>query len=357
MNYLKHVWYCAALTDELTTTPLARIVCDTPMVLFRTESGRCVALEDRCSHRQAPLSMGRVFGETIECGYHGFTFDCAGQCVHIPHQERVPAAAQIRHYPTAERHGLVWLWVGDAASPDYDRLPMLPGVGEEGHRTVYLRFHAKANFQLMADNLMDNSHADFLHRDSIGSYAGRRGQEDTPRVEMESRIEGEQVYFKRVIRNTMVGRVVAKWAGTDAPLDRINISRWEPPNTVHIRLELKNNEADAVLLSAHIMTPETADTTHYFLTWTRNFNLDNESYPTDDQVRVEQSSLILNEDIPIIEAQQRTIEAFGKPDVPAAQDRFVVSVHRVLQEIYSAHEIEPPASLLRGSPRRAIAAE
>ncbi|MGD9715055.1 MAG: Rieske 2Fe-2S domain-containing protein, partial [Thermomicrobiales bacterium] len=182
MTYLKHVWYCAALSSELTSTPIARTICDTAMVLFRTEAGNTVALEDRCCHRQAPLSMGRVFGETIECGYHGFTFDAIGTCVHIPHQDRIPAAACIRHFPTAERNGLVWLWIGDPAAPDHGKIPTLPGVGEEGHRTVYMSFYANANFQLMADNLMDNSLTDFLHRDSIGSHTGRRGQENMPRI-------------------------------------------------------------------------------------------------------------------------------------------------------------------------------
>ena len=67
LHVLEDVWYVAALAEELTATPIARTICGFPMVLYRGESGRPVALEDRCPHRQAPLSMGNVRGDQIQC--------------------------------------------------------------------------------------------------------------------------------------------------------------------------------------------------------------------------------------------------------------------------------------------------
>ena len=103
MEFLDDVWYCAALSDEVTSKPMRRVICERPLVFFRTESGKIGVLEDRCSHRQAPLSRGEVIGESIQCAYHGFTFSCSGRCTRIPHQDIQPAAANVYAYPFEER--------------------------------------------------------------------------------------------------------------------------------------------------------------------------------------------------------------------------------------------------------------
>jgi len=69
--FIRNAWYIAAWADELKEKPLARRICDDPIVLFRDQSGRPAALVDRCCHRSAPLSLGEVVAEGIQCGYHG----------------------------------------------------------------------------------------------------------------------------------------------------------------------------------------------------------------------------------------------------------------------------------------------
>jgi phenylpropionate dioxygenase-like ring-hydroxylating dioxygenase large terminal subunit len=76
------------------------------------------ALEDACPHRKLPLSMGRVKGDTIECGYHGLTVDCSGACAQVPGAEKIPHVARVQSYPTAERYGLLCIWMGDAEKAD-----------------------------------------------------------------------------------------------------------------------------------------------------------------------------------------------------------------------------------------------
>ena len=169
MKYLDNVWYCSALSTEVADKPLARTVCEKPVVIYRGESGKVAALEDRCAHRQAPLSLGRRLGDDIECAYHGFTFNSLGACVHIPHQTTVPRAAKVQSYAVAERWGYIWLWFGASEKADFGRVPHLPWIEDSKFRTVYFHFDVKANFQLMADNLMDVSHTEFLHRATIGS--------------------------------------------------------------------------------------------------------------------------------------------------------------------------------------------
>jgi vanillate monooxygenase len=352
MNYLDNVWYCSALSSEATTTPLARIICELPIVIYRTESGKVAALEDRCAHRQVPLSRGRVIRDDIECAYHGFTFNCRGACVHIPHQDVIPKAARVRSYPAVERWGYVWLWLGREDEADPACVPDLPWTEDAAFRTVYFRFEAKANFQLMADNLMDVSHTEFLHRTSIGSLTGRKGQKQ--KVELECRVEGDRVHFLRTVHNTALGPVAAKWTGSDKPVKRTNTLMWEAPNTVHSILQLENEEANAKVHLEHIMTPGAVNETHYFMNWTRNFGVSNVGYPTDEDVKREQTAVVGGEDIPMVEAQQKNIAVFGEVrDVASSQDSFITSVHRTLASLYKRADKPIPTEIDRMAFRKA----
>jgi len=83
-KFLKNYWYVASSSKELGDQPVGRIFLDKPIVLFRGKSGKIGALDDRCAHRLTPLTLGRINGDLIECGYHGWTYDCTGKCVHLP---------------------------------------------------------------------------------------------------------------------------------------------------------------------------------------------------------------------------------------------------------------------------------
>jgi phenylpropionate dioxygenase-like ring-hydroxylating dioxygenase large terminal subunit len=102
---LRNAWYIAAWADEIgNEQPLARRICNEPIILFRDRAGRLGALADRCCHRAAPLSMGTVVEEGIQCGYHGLVIDTSGRCVRIPGQVQIPADARVRNYPVVEKH-------------------------------------------------------------------------------------------------------------------------------------------------------------------------------------------------------------------------------------------------------------
>ena len=120
--YLRNTWYVAAWDSEIDRTPRQIKVLGEKIVVFRTEAGDPVALIDACPHRKLPLSRGRIKGDHIECGYHGLTFDCSGSCVRVPGQEHIPAATNIHSYPVESRYGLVWIWMGDPALADTDKI-------------------------------------------------------------------------------------------------------------------------------------------------------------------------------------------------------------------------------------------
>jgi vanillate O-demethylase monooxygenase subunit len=346
--YLNNVWYCVALSEEISRQPFKRTICDEPVVLYRTEAGGVAALEDRCGHRQAPLSKGRLVGDNIQCMYHGYTYGASGACQHVPFQTFAPRSADIRAYPVAERWGYIWLWRGDAASADQNLIPSLPWVEAPDQRSVFMYFHAKANFQLVTDNLLDETHADFLHNASIGTDAGLVDSKEA-KVSVKCHTEGDKVFYERKVENTLLGPVISKWFATELPATRTSTEMWEAPNTIHNVQRFHNEETDRTVHMEHLMTPETETSCHYFMNWTRNFGLDNNTYPTDADIKDAHLAIIYQDDIPMIEAQSNNLISFPNArDVASKEDVFIVSVHRALMQAHQRVGNVIPAELQRG---------
>lgn len=165
MAYIKNAWYVACWDNEVKAGEMFhRRLLGELVVFYRKQDGSVVALQDRCPHRFVPLHMGRLVNDSIECGYHGLRFDCTGKCVLNPHGDgKIPAAAKVRQYPTLERYGMVWIWMGDA-QPNADKLPdygVLESTGDFSTTRGYI--HIESNYELMAENLLDLSHITYLH--------------------------------------------------------------------------------------------------------------------------------------------------------------------------------------------------
>jgi vanillate O-demethylase monooxygenase subunit len=327
-------WYCVARASEVSTQPMEQVICDRPIVLFRTaETGKLVALENRCPHRQAPLSMGKVIGDDIMCIYHGWIMDATGQCVYIPGQDNVASSVRVGSYPVVVKWGMIWLWIGDADKVDEGLIPKMDWTEDDEQSSVFIRFYVKADYQLMADNLLDLSHSDFLHASSFGSQAGQRAETDHIKAELETWADEDAVNSVRTLRNVILSPMAAAWASTDQPVTRTHRTRWTPPNNINIELIIENDENKVTIHHDHIMTPETGQSCHYFMIWTRDFAV-HSGYPSDEDVRREQTSVIGAEDIPIVEAQQRNRIRFNDPaDIPGVGDKFLGAVHRRIAEL------------------------
>jgi phenylpropionate dioxygenase-like ring-hydroxylating dioxygenase large terminal subunit len=168
-NAPRNHWYVAAWTHEVCRTLLGRTLCGEPVLLYRTESGRAIAIGDRCAHRRFPLSLGKLVEDNVECGYHGFTYDCSGVCVAVPGQGRVPRTAQVHSYPVVERDSVVWVWIGAKDKADPESVPSCPWLSEEGWEWVGEAVHSPFRTSLLVDNLMDLSHETYLHAGLIGT--------------------------------------------------------------------------------------------------------------------------------------------------------------------------------------------
>ena len=168
--FLRNSWYVAAWDREVGRRPLARTILGEPVVLYRSGKAEPVGLQDRCCHRQLPLSMGKVEGDDLRCGYHGLKFDRSGKCIEIPGQDSIPPQARVRAYPLAEKYNWVWIWMGEPAKADPALIPNWWWADHaEWAFTKPDMIPVKCNYQLIADNVLDVTHLAYVHASSIGA--------------------------------------------------------------------------------------------------------------------------------------------------------------------------------------------
>jgi phenylpropionate dioxygenase-like ring-hydroxylating dioxygenase large terminal subunit len=175
--FLKNAWYVAAWGHEIARDLKQVKLLDEKICMYRTQDGEVIALEDACPHRKRPLSMGRIKGDTVECGYHGLTFDCAGQCVWAPGGGRIPSAARVRPYPVHEKYGLIWIWMGNAAIADPDDIIEIANFDDPAWGlNTGAAMDLNCNYLFMCDNLLDPTHVAWVHQSSFAAAATK----DTP---------------------------------------------------------------------------------------------------------------------------------------------------------------------------------
>jgi len=166
---LRHAWHVVATADELGTEPTRVWLLGEPWVLVRLD-GAVRAFPDRCPHRLAPLSAGRVTDDTLQCGYHGWRFDAAGTCVEIPALGKADRISKRATLPApagvVERYGLVWLAPDEPLVP----IPEFPEWEDEGFERGLCEVVATpASAAQLVDNFMDASHFPYIHAETFGA--------------------------------------------------------------------------------------------------------------------------------------------------------------------------------------------
>jgi phenylpropionate dioxygenase-like ring-hydroxylating dioxygenase large terminal subunit len=167
--FLRNCWYVAGWSQHFPADkPIACRLLGEPIVLYRQADGRVAALEDRCCHRLAPLSKGRVERDDLRCMYHGLKFAPSGQCIEIPGQSVVPPQAKVRAYPAVEQDCWVWLWMGDPGLADPALIPRALNHGDPDWWMQTGELAYEANYQLINDNLLDLAHLSYVHENTLG---------------------------------------------------------------------------------------------------------------------------------------------------------------------------------------------
>ena len=153
-------WYMIARSADVKDRPVGREIWKQRVVLFRTGAGEIHALEDVCAHRLVRLSHGRIVDGEIECNYHGWRFDAAGRCVHIPHLALKPVLPNcaVRSFPVMERYGFVWIYPGDPSRAS-DVMPTAMNEWDDLNEIHSVaRLTCRAHFSYLVENLMDMYH-------------------------------------------------------------------------------------------------------------------------------------------------------------------------------------------------------
>jgi phenylpropionate dioxygenase-like ring-hydroxylating dioxygenase large terminal subunit len=308
--FLRNYWYVAAWDDEVSREPLARTLLNEDIVLFRKLDGTVVALENRCAHRRLPLSAGRLLGDSIQCGYHGLVYDCAGKCVKIPGQPQ-PENMRVGSYPVIERDRCVLVWMGDPAQADATRIVSFPRLSDPHWGVTKVRLHIRGNYLLIVDNLLDLSHVAYVHNSTIGNAA----------VAEEAAVhfarQGEKVRVTRDMNKVPAARTYAEFGPHQGDFDRWQLSEFCPPAYFFINNgsgrcgwrpttgERIDTQGEWGFQVFHGITPETETTSHQF--WALAHELAAVS-PSQRPEFYRQAHQVVLEDLAIYEGQQRSLD-------------------------------------------------
>lgn len=327
---IRNEWYVAAFAAELGPALIRRKLLGRNVVLYRTQSGRVVALDDRCAHRSFPLSAGKLDGDTLVCGYHGFRYDAAGDCIEIPSQPKCPRGIGVHSYPLAERGPLVWIWMGETELADEAKIPDLPWLSSPAWACSQGYFALPASYVGLHENLMDLTHLSFLHANSFGTA-------DYALAPYETKLE--EGHFV-LLRSVVPTRLPPVWAEPTGILGdtaaRIAKSEFVSPGLHVVTVDFYDSalapagRKNFQIRTAHIPTPESRTSTHYFIVHGRDFAL---GQPQVTQFMHQQLFKAFQEDVTGLSAIERTLAEAGEDtfEISVASDAAAVAMRKYLK--------------------------
>ena len=252
-------------------------------------------LRDRCPHRFVPLSMGKLDGDVVHCRYLGLGFDVSGACVHTPFLREPPANARATAARIVAKYKGLWFWLGDPEEADADLIPDFSFHEREGMALSRLEF--EGNYELLTDNLMDLTHAEFLHADTFGLDGAMFEGNHSVTTD-----DDDGVWNKWDMEKVDPPSWAQEMLPVGAKVDHWLHMRWHAPASMALTIGLAKadtNQTDFVvptMVNSHIVTPATQTRSHYFF--------DHEDTPEAEALM---RQAFVEEDEPVIEAAQRSI--------------------------------------------------
>lgn len=351
--FVYNTWYVAAASTEIEHKLVSRRICDEAICFYRTAAGEPVAIIDRCPHRFAPLSLGHLDGDDVQCIYHGITFDSTGTCVRIPGQDDFRNVARAKTFRVVDKYGWLWIWMGDVVLADESLIPDAHWQTEHDWCPTGGVMHFKANYQLLVDNLLDLSHEAFTHAGTIGNSAVA----ETP-----IRVSGDAqtVRVERFMTDCAAPPLFQRVCGFTTPIDRTQIIDYTPPSYIVIDARAVPTGTDAARAAGNApaprlewqvlnaITPETETTCFYFWSVSRHFAQDDVAIT---EIIHNQILKTFGEDQLVIEAQQGAIQAmalenrtvFTSFDAGATRARKIVQRMLDAERDHLAVEPAPPS--------------
>ncbi|MCC3505218.1 MAG: aromatic ring-hydroxylating dioxygenase subunit alpha [Microcoleus sp. PH2017_19_SFW_U_A] len=164
----KRFWYPVIPVAELSGEPKPFVLLGQPIALWLDSEGQPAAVEDRCCHRTAKLSLGKVVSGNISCAYHGWTFNSSGTCVSVPQQPNgsISGNYKVKSYQACDRYGYVWVCLDEPIA----EIPNIPEAADPNYRQIHEFYEPWncAGLRVM-ENELDMAHPTFVHTATFGS--------------------------------------------------------------------------------------------------------------------------------------------------------------------------------------------
>jgi vanillate O-demethylase monooxygenase subunit len=328
-NFPLNCWWVAAFSSEISRELTDRWLLETPVLLYRTEAGKVVAVENRCPHRGAPLSLGCLKGDDIQCGYHGFRFASDGACVEVPSMKAPPSAARVRTFRVIEHPPFVWIYVGDPNRiDDVPTPPLLEWTGDDSFAIVQGRMDIAANYMLLKENVLDLTHFGYVHAKSfkITDWI------DPPTFSTDGETTSYRQKFTRSPLPPLFADALGLPPGT--PFDRENYGSYVSPALQVAAVDFSDPESGTIagrLRITHATTPIDGTHMHYFWLLGRDHGTSPEQLETLETV----TKIGFAEDEEMIEAIQATAlrdpRGANAPEMSVKMDTAGIQARRITQ--------------------------
>jgi vanillate O-demethylase monooxygenase subunit len=271
---IKNSWYVLDWSKDVGPELRNRMVINQDLVYFRTKEGTVSVLQNRCAHRCFPLHRSTLHeNDTIQCGYHGLTYNTEGECVQIPSAlDLNPSFISIHKYPVVEKSPMVWVWPGDPEKADPKLIPDYDWINEDqwGYGNGF--YEVKGNYLAIHENLMDITHFQYLHGAALGTPKHAESK-------IEVTVKENTVDNYRVNEGELVPDLHREATGLkDAPITRHAHSTFISPgfhNAVALFEDKQGTNNGRIEYSPrilHFITPETQYTSFYWWMFARDFS-------------------------------------------------------------------------------------
>lgn len=252
---LRNHWYALAAERELDRGPVGRTLLGQNIVIYRDTAANVIAAPDRCPHREAPLSAGRVEDGILICPYHGWSFGAQGKCVAIPSADPdfpIPNSGHLPCIKTAVRYGIVWVCPGDNPHD----MPHISQEEDPSFRRINNPVEEwKVSATRMTDNFLDIAHFPWVHTGTFGNNQRTLVQE----IELEMLEGGYYGYKYDVIADNPAGANLTS-GQTGSTVSRQMTTGFHLPFTVRSTISYDSGLNHIILL----LSSPIDDVTSYF---------------------------------------------------------------------------------------------
>ena len=316
-------WYTVAASKDVGTKPKTVLLNGLPIVTFRDASGQSVALLDRCAHRNAPLSAGRVVDGNIQCHYHGWQFDGGGECKAVPGLCGAPehAARRVPSFTCRDSQG--WVWVYSEADVDPKSEPYeIPCADQPGYLTIRQRLTMPGPLDAVAENALDVPHTAFVHSGLFRKNKDRKQIEVVVRA-LDGGAEAQFIGEQRP--EGLAGRILAPQGGEVFHWDRFLL-----PCIAQVEYRLGDRSH---IIATTALTPRTSRVTDLFATVAVRVPVPNAILQT---VAKPVAMRILRQDMEILRRQTEQVERFGGEEFASTEiDVLGLRIKKLLREASS----------------------